>query len=52
VENASHYIPLDPEQSNNVESDLFTLRSILYELITGKPPYYDKLDVKIESLYK
>jgi serine/threonine protein kinase len=52
AENASHYMPRDPEQPNSVESDLFTLRNTFYELITGKPPYHDKSDVEIESLYK
>jgi len=52
VENASHYMPRDPEQPNSVESDLFALGSTLYELMAGKPPYHDKSDVEIESLYK
>jgi serine/threonine protein kinase len=45
-------MPRDPEQPNSVESDLFALGSILYELMAGKPPYHDKLDIEIESLYK
>jgi serine/threonine protein kinase len=52
VENASHYMPRDPEQPNSVESDLFALGSTLYELMAGKPPCHDKSDVEIESLYK
>jgi len=45
-------MPRDPEQPNSVESDLFTLRNIFYELMTGKPSDRDKSDVEIESLYK
>src|SRR5271154_166326 len=52
MENASHYMPRDPRQPNSVESDLFDLGSILYELITGKSPYHDRSDVEIEAPYK
>lgn len=51
MENASHYMPRDPESSNTIETDLFALGSTLYELMAKESPYSDKSDTEIESLY-
>lgn len=48
---ASHYLPRDPETDNTVESDLFALGSVLYELTAGKKPFQSLDDCTIESLY-
>ncbi|KAI4165247.1 MAG: hypothetical protein LQ342_001115 [Letrouitia transgressa] len=48
---ASHYLPRDPTSDNTVESDLFALGSVLYELAAGQKPFQSLDDHTIESLY-
>jgi serine/threonine protein kinase len=52
MECASHYLPRDPDLPNTVESDLFALGSVLYEVMAGETPYHGKSDKEIETLYK
>jgi serine/threonine protein kinase len=52
IEGSSHYLPRDPDLPNTVESDLFTLGSVLYKVIAGETLYYSKSDEEIETLYK
>jgi len=49
---ASYYLLRDPDLPNTVESDLFALSSILYEVIAGETLYHSKSDKEIETLYK
>ena len=51
MENASHYMPRDPESPNTIKTDLFALGSTLYELMAKATPYFDKSDAEIENLY-
>jgi len=48
---SSHYLPRDPMMDNGVESDLFALGSVLYELVAGQRPYESLDDETIETLY-
>jgi serine/threonine protein kinase len=50
-ENTSHCLPRDFNQPNTVQSDLFALGSTLYELGTGKDPYWDICDDEIIERY-
>ncbi|KAL8942848.1 MAG: hypothetical protein Q9211_001211 [Gyalolechia sp. 1 TL-2023] len=50
-ETASHYLPRDPTADNTVESDLFALGSVLYELAAGQKPFQSLDDYTIECLY-
>ena len=52
MECASHYLPRDPDLPNTVDSDLFALGSVLYEVMAGETPYHGKSDKEIETLYK
>jgi hypothetical protein len=52
MEGSSHYLPRNPDLLNTVESDLFALGSVLYEVMAGETPYCGKLDEEIETLYK
>jgi hypothetical protein len=52
AENANHFMPRDHALDNTVESDLFALRSTLYELITGKAPYEDRSHESVENLFR
>lgn len=51
LEKSSHFLPRSPTPDNTVESDLFALGSVLYELVVGENPYQDLDDVTIEALY-
>lgn len=52
MENASHYLPRDPEEPNTIQSDIFALGSTLYELMEGRAPYGEKTDDEILSLFQ
>lgn len=52
AEDASHFLPRDCANDSTVESDLFALGSTLFELITGKEPYYDQPDESIEAFFR
>lgn len=49
---ASHYLPRDPMTDNGIESDLFALASVLYELVAGHRPYKSLEEDVIESMYE
>ena len=49
---SSHYLPRDPIKDNGVESDLFALGSVLYELVAGHRPYESLDDDTIETMYR
>ncbi len=51
LEKSSHFLPRSPTPDNTVESDLFALGSVLYELVVGENPYQDLDDGTIEALY-
>lgn len=51
-EDPSHYLPRDPMTDNGVESDLFALGSVLYELVAGHRPYENLKDNTIQSMYE
>ncbi|KAL1855939.1 hypothetical protein Plec18167_000440 [Paecilomyces lecythidis] len=52
LENASHFLPREPELDNTVQTDLFALGSSLYELVTGRRPYEELDDESIELLFQ
>jgi serine/threonine protein kinase len=52
MENASHYMPRDPDLPDSIQSDIFALGSTLYKLMAEETPYHGKSDDEIQSLYE